>query len=576
MFGFSAIVAGALVASISLQFGLMIGGGGLTIYYIGRILSVTGSDLIEQQTLSIAAQDSSQNHSTTAMPTIYNTLFMIVFGGTILFSVIIQVVELHYGISIVILLTGVVGILGLVIAHYSIDTNSNIAEQQQPFSKVWDLVTSDPRLQLSFATAFYARADFIILTLFFSLWSISFADIVGVSRGYAIAHAGVHIGVVGFIMLLAMPFWNWFMKTHGRITAIGAALSIASIGFIMLGFIKSPFDWDVVIPLALLGIGHAGTVWAPKAVVLDLVDKELHGSVQGLFYLIGGAGVILLVQSGGYYFDAVGPNAPFLLMGTGNLLVMLYAAWLIAIGINESDDHTLKQAKKIDLKPLIFMFSLMPLIWLAGRVITSGYTPGTSIGEMPVGFINRYLGDWAFNFLVISLALRPLYELTGVTKLAQYRKMIGLYAFFYAVLHVIAYLWLEWVFKWNEIFADIVKRESVLLGIIAFIIMFALAATSTKKMIKRMGGKKWKILHKFNYLIGILVVIHFMAIAKSDNGEPYIYAVIVAVLLWYRYDEINRKKVNGVCSKCKQDKWYNCVFCSKVAPKRVVQNKKAK
>ncbi len=275
---------------------------------------------------------------------------------------------------------------------------------------------------------------------------------------------------------------------------------------------------------------------APKVLAAELSPPDILGSVQGMFHLVSGIGVVLLVQSGGYYFDAVGPRAPFIIIGSGHLFVMFYAMWMIYRGLDETAGHVLKKSrsKPLNLKPLIFMMALLPLLWLIGRVMISGYVPGSSLGQMPVGFINRYLGDWAFNLLLISLALRPVYEVTGVKVLARFSRMIGLYAFFYAALHVLTYLWLEWVFKWPEIIKDLDEREFIILGLIAFVLLIVLAVTSSNRVVRRMGGRNWKRLHRSVYLINLLVMGHFILAASHDNGEPYVYGMLVVALLAYR------------------------------------------
>ena len=159
-----------------------------------------------------------------------------------------------------------------------------------------------------------------------------------------------------------------------------------------------------------------------------------------------------------------------------------------------------------------------------------------------MGFINRYLGDWAFTFLIISLSLRPLQELTGLKSLAKYRRMIGLYAFFYAVLHVIAYISLEWAFNLDDMAADIYKRPFIILGLLAFLMLIPLAITSNNDQIKKIGGKRWKSLHRMTYAINLAIALHFIFAATHENGEPYIYATAVLGLLGYRFRQWMQKR----------------------------------
>ncbi|MBF0449055.1 MAG: ferric reductase-like transmembrane domain-containing protein, partial [Magnetococcales bacterium] len=349
---------------------------------------------------------------------------------------------------------------------------------------------------------------------------------------------------LGLVILVSMPIWRQYMATHSRISAIGAGLSLAGLGFVLLGWlVVNPFDWPtLLLPLLLVGIGQASCLVGPKILAAELSPKHVLGSVQGILFLVSGIGIVMLVQSGGYYFDAVGPKAPFVVIGASNLLIMLYAFWLVKSGVDESRDHVLVKQRKINLKPLIFMFSLLPIIWLVGRILISGVTPGSSLGQMPVGFINRYLGDWAFNFLLLSLALRPIAEITKVKLLMQYARMIGLYAFFYASLHVLTYIWLEWVFDMGEIIIDVGKRPFILIGVVGFIILSILAFTSTNRMVRKLGGKKWKEIHKLVYILNILIALHFLLAATHENGEPYVYGFAVFILLAYRWKQAKEKR----------------------------------
>jgi DMSO/TMAO reductase YedYZ heme-binding membrane subunit len=131
--------------------------------------------------------------------------------------------------------------------------------------------------------------------------------------------------------------------------------------------------------------------------------------------------------------------------------------------------------------------------------------------------------------------MRPVQEITGIKTLAKYRRMIGLFAFFYAVLHVLAYVTLEWALNLGDMASDIYKRPFILLGLAAFILLIPLAFTSANSQIKKIGGKRWKKLHSATYVINALVALHFILAANHENGEPYVYAAAVIVLLWYRF-----------------------------------------
>lgn len=179
-------------------------------------------------------------------------------------------------------------------------------------------------------------------------------------------------------------------------------------------------------------------------------------------------------------------------------------------------------------KPIVWGGALMPLLWLGWRVYTQDLTAN------PAEFMNRYLGDWALRFLLIALAVTPLRKITGWTGWVRFRRLLGLFAFFYVFLHLASYVAVDQFFDWGEIWADIVKRTYITLGMAGFVILAALAATSTKGMVKRLGGRNWSRLHKSVYLAGVLAVIHFIMMRKGFQIEPLVYAGILAALLGMR------------------------------------------
>ncbi len=180
------------------------------------------------------------------------------------------------------------------------------------------------------------------------------------------------------------------------------------------------------------------------------------------------------------------------------------------------------------LKPLIFVISLGPAIWL----ITQGATGG--LGANPIEALTRGLGDWALRFLLLALAVTPLRIVTGWGQIAQLRRMLGLFAFFYAVLHMLSYVWLDHFFNWPVLWEDITKRIYITLGFAALIMLLALAATSTDKMIKSLGGRAWKRLHSLVYVAAIAAVAHYFLMIKADYTDPLIYAAILALLFGVR------------------------------------------
>jgi len=181
-------------------------------------------------------------------------------------------------------------------------------------------------------------------------------------------------------------------------------------------------------------------------------------------------------------------------------------------------------------KPKFWLFAvcLLPLI----RLIVLGINGG--LGANPIEFITRSLGTWTLVFLLITLSLTLLRLLIGWSWLIKLRRMVGLFVFFYALLHFITYIWLDQFFDLNAIYKDVIKRPFITIGFAAFIMLIPLAITSSNAMIKRLGGKRWQLLHRQVYLIAIFAVIHYWWLVKKDITQPVIYAAILAILLGYR------------------------------------------
>ena len=181
-------------------------------------------------------------------------------------------------------------------------------------------------------------------------------------------------------------------------------------------------------------------------------------------------------------------------------------------------------------KPAVFLVSLVPLALLA----RAAFFDVDALGANPIEAINRELGDWALRFLLLTLAVTPLRQLTGRHELVRLRRMLGLFAFFYATLHVASYAGLDQQFNWDEIVKDIIKRPFITVGFVSFVLLLPLAATSTNAMVRRLGGRRWRNLHRLVYVIGAGAVLHFFWMVKSDIREPLVYAVLLALLLGYR------------------------------------------
>ena len=157
------------------------------------------------------------------------------------------------------------------------------------------------------------------------------------------------------------------------------------------------------------------------------------------------------------------------------------------------------------------------------------------LGANPIEFATRATGVLALVFLFVTLAVTPLRKLTGAHWLVKLRRQVGLYAFFYGCLHLLTYVWFDKFFGAREIVEDVWARPFITIGMASFLLLVPLAATSTNGMIKRLGGKRWAKLHKLTYLAAIGGVVHFYMGVKIDTTIPILFAVVLAVLLGYRW-----------------------------------------
>lgn len=177
---------------------------------------------------------------------------------------------------------------------------------------------------------------------------------------------------------------------------------------------------------------------------------------------------------------------------------------------------------------LAFALMAAPLAWLAVLAVNGG------LGANPIEFITRYLGDWALRALLVALAATPLRVLFGWTWPVRLRRMLGLWAFAYVCLHLTNYIAVDQFFDFMAIGKDIVKRAYITVGMAAVLILAALAATSPKGMVKRLGAQNWQRLHKLVYLAGILGCVHYYMMVKADTLPPIVHAGVLAMLLGVR------------------------------------------
>lgn len=195
-------------------------------------------------------------------------------------------------------------------------------------------------------------------------------------------------------------------------------------------------------------------------------------------------------------------------------------------------------------KFLIFVNSLVPLLLLGYDALNG------NLGANPIEFFTRTTGVLTLLFLLITLAITPLRKYYGWNGLVKFRRMLGLYAFFYGFLHLITYSIFDKNFSISAIISDVWQRPFIAVGMLAFFLLIPLAITSTNGMIKRLGGKNWQKLHKLTYPVTILGVIHFWLIVKSDVFYPALFALILAILLGHRvykagYEQMKKKIANA-------------------------------
>jgi sulfoxide reductase heme-binding subunit YedZ len=189
-------------------------------------------------------------------------------------------------------------------------------------------------------------------------------------------------------------------------------------------------------------------------------------------------------------------------------------------------------------KPVVFVLSLLPFAWLFYAAATD------NLGANPQEFLIRSTGDWTLRFLCLTLAITPLRVATGTPQLARFRRMLGLFTYFYVVLHLVAYSVFDKELVWSEIAKDIAKRPFILVGFSGFLLLTPLAATSFNRAVKALGAARWQVLHKLVYVIAGLAILHFfwMRAGKNDFAEVAVYAGILGTLLGWRLAQYLKKQ----------------------------------
>jgi len=194
------------------------------------------------------------------------------------------------------------------------------------------------------------------------------------------------------------------------------------------------------------------------------------------------------------------------------------------------------------LRPVVVAVSLIPAVWVIAAIASDFFNGTRLLGSNPIKEAEHFTGRWVLRFLMFTLAVTPIRRTFGWNWLQKYRRMLGLFAFAYATLHLSIYFFLDLELVWGDLAADIIKRPYITIGMAAFTLLVPLAVTSTAKMVKRLGGKRWAALHRTIYVIVVLGTIHFWMAVKRDITDPLIFALIFAVLLGYRVAAWRRKR----------------------------------
>lgn len=185
-------------------------------------------------------------------------------------------------------------------------------------------------------------------------------------------------------------------------------------------------------------------------------------------------------------------------------------------------------------KVVVFLLSLVPLFYLLSKAYAAFRGSPLALTANPLEYITHFTGDWTIRFIMITLAITPLRMLLKRPAITRYRRMLGLFAFFYGSLHLLTWLWFDRQFQWEGTWEDIRERLYITVGMSAWLMMLPLALTSTARAVRRLGFKRWKALHRLIYGTAVAAVIHYYWLVKSDVRDPLLYAGILAVLMAYR------------------------------------------
>lgn len=337
IYGFLVAGVAALLVPMSLEIGLFLGVGGLTVFYLMRIMMSLGTTAVWPQLAALTGDFSCRKSRASLMA---NTAFMMAFGATLVYAVLMQIPQ-YTGLVTSMYMIAFIAFAGAWFAKRSlVDAGERYTHPTIPWKDVYQLVRNDRRLRLTFISAFAARNDMVLIGLFMMLWFVYFGDVLGMDQEEAVARGGMLIGTIGAVILISIPFWGYFIQRYGRIAAIALSMTLSGVGFISMWFVVNPYDWSIFVPAVILAIGQAGTLLAPQILTVDLAPPAMRGFTLGAFNTVGGIGMIMFVQVGGFLFDWLGPYAPFVFTGIGNLFIVCYAVLLL----KEEDEPTLPDA----------------------------------------------------------------------------------------------------------------------------------------------------------------------------------------------------------------------------------------
>ncbi len=333
--GFMVGACGGFLAPVSFKLGAMLGFGGIAFYFFARIIMVFGTSAVWPQLTTLTGDFTDFNSRVVHLA---NANFMMAFGSTLAFTVLMKI-PLYTGIVPVMLINAFLGLIGAWLAHgFLNDVAPKSTDKSIPWRRLWNALQKEPRIRVAFAVSIFSRSDIILIGLFYMLWTLYFADLVGKSQEAAAAHGGQMIGYVGLLVMATILVWGLVMQRIGRLRAVIAGLAISGAGFVLMFFVVNPFDWYVYVPMTLIAMGQAGSMLGPDILALDSAPEDMRGSIMGPLNMVSGIGLIIILEIGGILFDTVGPYAPFVFTGIGNILALIYAVYVSKM-TSVSDSH---------------------------------------------------------------------------------------------------------------------------------------------------------------------------------------------------------------------------------------------